>query len=176
MIINQKHNTMEKTKKIRGMGPGNYERDILKKAMRDYKHALDKVRKECELAMSGFMSGNPNKPIYIKPPNFVKIVLQPILENVAERIPQFNMVLPGKDGIEPDRYNNFPITVGKKILGGIGFAGPTANHVNFTIYAFNRAWGKPLPVGSMKELNAILDMIIKVHDFSNQSEEDITDE
>lgn len=151
--------TTEKRKYVR-------RENFIVQACREYSTAVEKKRKECEDALSGLLTGGVAGAIKITPPNFIKIVFTPVISKIAEILPGHDVSIPDRDGIEPDRYSNFPVLVDGKPVAGIGYGGPNSRHLNFTLYASGKAWGLPLKIDSADKFKTVMRILIEVHGFN----------
>jgi hypothetical protein len=156
----------------KGKRGGYHERDLLKKVVRQYKTAIIEVKSQFDLLISGALSANGRKPVKIQPPDFVQIILIPIIQRLAEMLPEYDVELLGKDEIEPDDKGYFPIRIGGHIVAGICFGGQEAQHIKVALFPFKKLWGKPFSVKSMTDLKAIAEMVIEIIDIPKRESGD----
>lgn len=146
---------METEKKRRKYGP---RADCLAKSVMEYNAKLESLYALFEELASGF---HPDKKVEVKSPSFLEMVVIPLFTKLAEALPGFEVSVPARDA-EPDRHGLFPVVVNSHPLAGIGFAGKGNKYVNVYIFAFGKTLGAPLHIRSMKELLALLDMLMTV--------------
>lgn len=151
----------------KGKRGGPRERDVIKKTCKAYVLAASDVTKLYEQVMSGAFAEN-GKKISFKSPNFVEIILKPVVQKLGEVMPEYDVGFP-VEGALPDDNGYFRICIGGKVVVGVNFGGPNAHFIKVTVFAHNRPWGNALKIGNMKALCAVMEFVIQIMDIPKKT-------
>lgn len=161
---------MENEKKARGRW--GYKKDFLYKVISEYGDGWMQIKQQIEELATGASFEKTNKPIKIQPPNFVEVVFRPLVAKLAELFPEYDINVPGKGDVEPDKNGYFLVQAGERVIIGINFGGADAKHIKVTLFPHNRPWGNPLLIDSMGELKKIIELVIKIVSVPRKKQRD----
>ncbi len=140
--------------------------DPVRKLTRHYQARVKAAHREIdECALRG-RSGK------IAMPNYVKEVVSPLSKAICEWLPDLNITVSETVGLYNGKDGYFKVMVGERVIGGFSYPGPGVSHINFTVFAHERPWGKAITVTKLSQLVMVISDLIAFLDLGNTDSDD----
>lgn len=143
---------MEKQRKPRKQR----EWDPIRKLTGQYQNKIKAVHKEID---ENALTGRGGK---VATPNYVNEVIIPLDKMLSEKHPALNISINCKVERVNPKEAYFKMQIGEYILGGLSYPGPGASHINFTVFAHEKPWGKTFQITKLAQL---IEVIHRLMDF-----------
>jgi hypothetical protein len=141
--------------------------DPLGKFIRQYQRKITAAHREIDdLAQRG-----ENKKV--STPNYVQEVVAPMARLIREKLPELNIVVSEKIERINAKEAYYKVQIGETTLGGFSYPGASASHIDFTVFAHDRPWGR---VQRISKLPQILKVIRELARFLELIPNDGSDE
>jgi hypothetical protein len=109
----------------------------------------------------------------VSTPNYVQEVVAPMARLIHEKLPTLNVVVSEKIERINAKEAYYKVQVGETTLGGFSYPGASASHIDFTVFAHERPWGR---VRQITKLPQILKIIRDLAQFLELNPNDDGDE
>lgn len=140
--------------------------DPIRKLTRHYQARVKAAHREIdECALKGH-SGKINMP------NYVQEVVSPLAKALCEQLPDLNITVSDTVELFNGKDGYFKVMVGKSIIGGLSYPGPGVSHINFSVFAHDRPWGKVITISKLSQLVMVICELIEFLDLGNTSSND----
>ena len=108
----------------------------------------------------------------VSTPSYVQVVITPLARLIAEKSPVLGVVLNEKIERQTAKDAYYKLQIGELTLGGLSYPGPNATHINFTIFAHDRPWGKVIQIFRLAQLLKIVSDLAGFLELDKQTDTD----
>ncbi len=105
-------------------------------------------------------------------PSYVQQVVVPITGIIKEKLPALGIVVNEKIEKINAKDAYYRVLVGEQTIGGFSYPGPEASHIDFTVFAHDRPWGRVFHVSKQAELLKIISELAGFLELDKQTDTD----
>ncbi|MDR2890388.1 MAG: hypothetical protein LBV18_02105 [Alistipes sp.] len=92
----------------------------------------------------------------VSTPNYVQEVISPLAGIIGTLFPNLDLVLSEKVERINAKEAYYLLRAGETVLGGFSYPGPNAGHIDFTLFAHGKPWGRVVEITRQAQLLKVI--------------------